>query len=140
MYGAFHYRSGKETLQRGLLGMQHPRTLKRHAALVDGMATARGIDLEETLMRGEISVDEISDAVLRCTACSNPEHCAGWLEEQDGVAESVLSQRGPVQPACTEIEISLYQPAHRLCHRQIWCSRGANCTQRRETPTGRHLA
>ena len=88
MYRAFHYRSGKETPQRGLLGLQHPRTLKRHAALVDGMATARGVDLEETLMRGEIGVDEISDAVLRCTACSNPKHCAGWLEEQDGVAES----------------------------------------------------
>ena len=68
--------------------MQDPRTLKRHAALVDDMAAVRGIDLEEKAMRGKIDVEDISDAVLRCTACSNPEHCSDWLEEQNGIAGS----------------------------------------------------
>lgn len=68
--------------------MQNPRTLKRHAALTDRMAGARGVDLEEELMRGKIDVEDISDAVLRCTACSNPEHCSVWLEEQNGAVGS----------------------------------------------------
>ena len=68
--------------------MQNPRKLKRHADLTDKMATARGIDLEESLMRGDIKIEDISDAVLRCTACSNPEHCTGWLEEQEGTTRT----------------------------------------------------
>jgi hypothetical protein len=67
--------------------MQHENVLKRHAALVDHMATARGVDLEEATMRGDVQIEEISDAVLRCTGCSNPDHCDQWLEQQDGVAE-----------------------------------------------------
>ena len=68
--------------------MQDPRTLKRHASLVDEMATARGIDLVETVMRGRIDVVDISDAVLRCTLVPMPKHCSGWLAEQEGVARS----------------------------------------------------
>lgn len=68
--------------------MQDPRKLKRHAELIDKMATARGIDLEESLMRGDLEIEAISDAVLRCTACSNPENCAGWLNEQEGIAQT----------------------------------------------------
>ncbi|MEP1930267.1 MAG: DUF6455 family protein [Paracoccaceae bacterium] len=68
--------------------MQQPRVLKRHAALTDRMATKRGVDLEEEVMRGNIGVVDISDAVLRCTACSNPDHCWGWLDQQEGVVKS----------------------------------------------------
>lgn len=59
-------------------------TLKRHAALVDTMAQTRGIDLEEQAMRGNVSFDEISDAVLSCTGCSNPEGCSSWLKAHEG--------------------------------------------------------
>lgn len=59
--------------------MQDRDTLKRHAALVDRMAAALGIDLEEAALTGRVALDEISDAVLRCTGCSNPGHCEGWL-------------------------------------------------------------
>ena len=62
--------------------MQDPRVLKRHATLVDDMAGQMGVDLEEALFRGKITGDEISDAVLRCTGCSNPGHCEGWLAAQ----------------------------------------------------------
>ncbi|WP_305967944.1 MULTISPECIES: DUF6455 family protein [unclassified Mameliella] len=66
--------------------MQSRATLKRHAALVDDMAQARGIDLEERIMRGKLTVSELEDAVLRCTSCASPETCAHWLakREQDG--------------------------------------------------------
>ena len=64
--------------------MQSEKTLKKHADLVDRMATALGVDLEESILRGRIEIDDISDAVLSCTACSAPEHCAGWLEKKGG--------------------------------------------------------
>ena len=59
--------------------MQDRNTLKRHAALVDRMATALGIDLEEAVLSGQLAMDELSDAVLRCTGCADPGHCSGWL-------------------------------------------------------------
>ena len=59
--------------------MQSPSTLKKHAALVDHMATAQGVDLEEQIMRGRMTVTELEDAVLRCTACTNPDDCQHWL-------------------------------------------------------------
>ena len=62
--------------------MQNQNVLKHHAHLVDQMANTLGIALEEAAMRGRISIDEISDAVLRCTGCSNAAHCEGWLEER----------------------------------------------------------
>ena len=63
--------------------MQSQNVLKRHAKLVDQMAETLGIDLEEAALRGDVAIDEISDAVLRCTACSNPDHCEGWLAGHD---------------------------------------------------------
>lgn len=62
--------------------MQSPSTLKKHAALVDRMATAQGVDLEEQAMRGALSIGEIEDAVLRCTGCTDPEACQHWLSTQ----------------------------------------------------------
>lgn len=64
--------------------MQDRDTLKRHAALVDRMATALGVDLEEAALAGGVSVDEISDAVLRCTGCADPGHCEAWLGARAG--------------------------------------------------------
>jgi uncharacterized protein DUF6455 len=69
--------------------MQNRSVLKRHAALVDQMANTLGVDLEEVTMRGDLQIEDISDAVLSCTACSNPEACKGWLEEhKKGAAHS----------------------------------------------------
>lgn len=58
--------------------------LRKHAALVDRMASARGVDLEESALRGHISPDGISDAVLSCTSCTNPEQCRQWLDSRQG--------------------------------------------------------
>ena len=69
--------------------MQYPSTLTRHAALVDRMATTRGVDLQEQALRGNVSTDEITDAVLSCTNCTNPEGCSDWLGRQnEPVAQS----------------------------------------------------
>ncbi|MEX0318645.1 MAG: DUF6455 family protein [Ruegeria sp.] len=54
-------------------------TLRRHADLVDRMASAQDIDLQEAAIHGDLTTDEISDAVLRCTDCPNPGHCAQFL-------------------------------------------------------------
>ena len=61
-------------------------TNKRHADLVDRMASALGIDLEEKIMQGQLQIDTLGDAVLRCTGCADPEACERWLAEQEGVA------------------------------------------------------
>lgn len=58
-------------------------TLKKHAVLLDGMSAARGIDLQERALAGDISIDALTDAVLSCTNCTNPEACAIWLEQNE---------------------------------------------------------
>jgi Family of unknown function (DUF6455) len=69
--------------------MQNRSVLKRHAALVDKMAETLGVDLEEVTMRGDLEISEISDAVLSCTACANPEACRGWLgDHKEGAAQT----------------------------------------------------
>lgn len=67
--------------------MQSPKTLKHHAALVDQMAETVVIDLEEAVLSGAARFDEVADAVLRCTECSDPEHCASWLKTAERQAE-----------------------------------------------------
>lgn len=65
--------------------MPSQNTLRRHAALVDRMASARGVDLEEAMMRGQMAVDALPDMVLRCTGCANPEGCEGFLAEREAL-------------------------------------------------------
>ena len=57
-------------------------TMKRHAALVDSMATTLGLDLEEKMLEGLIMPDGIADAVLNCTGCAHPDACESWLAKQ----------------------------------------------------------
>ena len=59
-------------------------TLKRHAALVDRMASHTGTDLQEAALRGQITIGEIDDAVLRCTACTRPCDCEALLQSAEG--------------------------------------------------------
>ncbi|MEN9060948.1 DUF6455 family protein [Ponticoccus litoralis] len=64
--------------------MQSPSTLKRHAALVDDMASLQGLDLEEQMLRGTLSFSALEDAVLRCTGCTAPDRCAQWQAAHQG--------------------------------------------------------
>jgi len=63
--------------------MQSSLTLKRHADLVDRMATAQGVDLEETMMAGHLTPGELGEAVLACTGCAAPGACAHWLDAHE---------------------------------------------------------
>jgi hypothetical protein len=59
--------------------MPSDKTLRRHAALVDRMASAVGLDLEEAVLRGSLPADELPELVLRCTGCANPGGCETFL-------------------------------------------------------------
>lgn len=59
--------------------MIHTKTLRRHARLFADMAEANGVDLEEAVLRAEIDPGAISDGVLRCTGCENPQDCEAHL-------------------------------------------------------------
>ncbi|WP_037308408.1 DUF6455 family protein [Ruegeria halocynthiae] len=63
--------------------MHCQETLKRHAGMVDQMATKLGVDLQSAAIEGEVSIDQLSDAVLRCTDCPNPGHCQSFLNRPD---------------------------------------------------------
>ncbi|MEX0281751.1 MAG: DUF6455 family protein [Arenibacterium sp.] len=55
--------------------------LKKHAALFDEMASHVGVDLVDAFEnRGALTLDDIGEAVLRCTQCSDPGHCTGWVQ------------------------------------------------------------
>lgn len=65
--------------------MPNREALKHHAGLVDQMATKLGVDLQQSAIDGDVSLDELSEAVLRCTGCANPAHCEGYLKQSGQV-------------------------------------------------------
>ncbi|MCA0995206.1 DUF6455 family protein [Alloyangia pacifica] len=71
--------------------MPGARDFKRHAALVDHMASAVGVDLEEQMMRGKLSFSALEDAVFACTGCTHPDTCEHWIAAQKGRAEATPS-------------------------------------------------
>ena len=62
--------------------------LKRHADLVDRMATARGLDLEDAALRGDLTPSDISDLVIRCAGCTQAQNCQHWLDDQIGTGSA----------------------------------------------------
>lgn len=58
-------------------------TIKKHARLFDRMGKAVGLDLQEEAIEGNLQFDEIAEAVLRCTRCSEPGACQRWLNKFD---------------------------------------------------------
>ena len=58
--------------------------LKRHAALVDNMADARGVDLQDAAMRAGLTPDDLADMVQRCVGCTRPDTCSEWMVAQVG--------------------------------------------------------
>lgn len=64
--------------------MPGSRDFTRHARLVDHMATALGIDLEEQMLRGKLGFTQLEDAVLSCTNCTQPCACETWLASLGG--------------------------------------------------------
>lgn len=57
---------------------------ERHARLVNRMAGALGVDLDEAQQHGRWSPEEMSATVARCTGCTDPCACQAWLAEIEG--------------------------------------------------------
>jgi hypothetical protein len=68
--------------------METPKDLKRHAALLDEMAKTVGVDLQQAAIRGDLRIDDISDAVLSCANCADPLHCTQWLQDHADGAQA----------------------------------------------------
>ncbi len=68
--------------------MPSRETLRLHAGLVDDMARMLDIDLQESAIEGAVSIDQISDAVVRCTDCPNPGHCKFLLKEASALSRA----------------------------------------------------
>lgn len=68
--------------------MLSPKTLKRHAGLMDDMANACGVDMEEAILRGKMTISDLDDAVLKCTGCAKPDDCQAWLASEEGNASA----------------------------------------------------
>ncbi|MEL7090299.1 MAG: DUF6455 family protein [Pseudomonadota bacterium] len=58
--------------------------LKRHAALADQMAQARGIDLQDAAIANGMTPDEVAEMVLTCTKCLRTRDCVRWLNAVNG--------------------------------------------------------
>ncbi len=65
---------------------EHSKDLMLSAALVDDMAKRTGTDLEEAVLDGRISMDDLAEMVLRCARCACPEDCAMRLMDRTGGA------------------------------------------------------
>lgn len=75
--------------------MPSHKTLRRHAALVDRMAGALGVDLEEAVMRGQLAPDALPDMVLRCTGCAKPDECEMLLANAAAAPAQEAAQTPP---------------------------------------------
>lgn len=68
--------------------MTQHTTLAKHAALVDDMGHALGLDLQEEVLRGSVTPERLVDAVLSCANCTDPTRCRAWLDGRDGTASA----------------------------------------------------
>ncbi|MEM1003932.1 MAG: DUF6455 family protein [Pseudomonadota bacterium] len=60
--------------------MPRHENLRLHAGLVDDMAAMLDIDLQDAAIRGQVSIDQIAEAVIRCTGCPDPDYCQSVLQ------------------------------------------------------------
>ncbi len=77
-------------LRQGDVIMSTQTRFKQAADLVDRMASQQALDLETLVLRGQLSMDAIGEAVVRCAGCTDPEGCDAWLGLQ-----TVPVARGP---------------------------------------------
>lgn len=59
-----------------------------HAKLVADMADTLGVDLLETMQRGELDAEDLRAMVHKCCGCTQPEACKGWLAQAEGEEEA----------------------------------------------------
>lgn len=59
------------------------KTLNRHAALMNRMAQALGVNLTEMMLQGKLGGEDWREAVVRCAGCAEPTECLHWLSARD---------------------------------------------------------
>jgi len=64
--------------------MPYTKTVRRHVDLLEDVAGIFGMDLQEAAIRGALQMDEIAEAVLRCTGCPDPEACKILVQKSRG--------------------------------------------------------
>jgi len=60
--------------------MSYDSKRETHTQMVLGMADRQGVDLEELILRGELSEDRFEHAVDRCLGCTQPDACKCLLD------------------------------------------------------------
>ena len=63
--------------------MSYDTKREAHTQMVLGMADRQGIDLQESILRGELSEDTFEHAVDRCLGCTQPVACQGLLDSAE---------------------------------------------------------
>lgn len=63
--------------------MHGRKTLNRHAALMNRMAQALGVNLTEMMLQGKLGGEDWREAVVRCAGCPEPTECLHWLSAHD---------------------------------------------------------
>ena len=58
-----------------------------HAKLFATMADTLGVDLTEKMQRGEVDSEDLRMMVHKCTGCTSPCDCVGWLADNAEGAE-----------------------------------------------------
>ncbi len=62
--------------------------LRRYRGEVEDYRTDLEMKIEEATLRGELPMDDLAEAVLRCTGCTNADGCDHWLDDHaNGGAE-----------------------------------------------------
>jgi hypothetical protein len=55
--------------------------IDRHSDLFHRMAAVTDIDLRDAMIDGRLNAHQLPSAIWRCTACTEAEACARWLED-----------------------------------------------------------
>ena len=84
--------------------MHGRKTLNRHAALMNRMAQAVGLNLTEMMLQGKLDGDDWRAAVVRCSDCPEPTECLHWLSEHDD-ASGRATPAAEVPDYCTKREM-----------------------------------
>lgn len=64
----------------GCIVMSYDSKRDAHTQLVLGMADRQGLDLQEMILRAELSEDQFDQAVDRCLGCTQPDACKCLLD------------------------------------------------------------
>ncbi|MDO6726056.1 DUF6455 family protein [Cognatishimia sp. 1_MG-2023] len=59
--------------------MPDRETLQKHVYLFDTMSEKLGHDMQQHTLDGDVSIDALTNAVVRCSQCGHADDCAAKL-------------------------------------------------------------